>query len=311
MALGWGALYGSGGSVSANNNVAVGRNSMASVTSANNNVANGYYSMNSLSSGTYNSGLGSVSLQKITTGNYNVGIGAFSGYNTTTGSGNIFLGYKAGYDETGSDKLYIHNNETSSPLIYGNFTGRTIGINGKLGIGTMTPSYSLEVSDGNVTSIYASGAISADNFIDRTPAYTGISAIQDIMKIKDDGKGNIDHETLPIIAKIENITIPVYKEIIIQHPNTQECLPDYEYELVYDKNNVPVDKRIIRNLTRCTPVMAWNETKKVLDHYEIKDGRSIGGMVTIQTSAIQELKTEIDLLKSELCLYNNRYSWCP
>ncbi|MCK5169362.1 MAG: hypothetical protein KAQ75_05740 [Bacteroidales bacterium] len=38
------------------------------------------------------------------------------------GSGNVFVGYAAGYGADVSDKLYIDNSSTASPLIYGDFT---------------------------------------------------------------------------------------------------------------------------------------------------------------------------------------------
>jgi len=66
-------------------------------------------------------------------GNRNLGVGFQAGYNAV-GSGNIFLGYRAGYNETGNDKLYIHNDNTSNPLIYGEFDNELLRINGKLEI---------------------------------------------------------------------------------------------------------------------------------------------------------------------------------
>ena len=70
-----------------------------------------------------------------TTGSTNVAIGNFAGFSNLTGSGNVFLGHSAGYAETGSNKLYITNNQTT-PLLYGVFSA-TASAN-KLGIGTKT-----------------------------------------------------------------------------------------------------------------------------------------------------------------------------
>jgi hypothetical protein len=103
-----------------------------------------------------------------TTGYYNTFIGRAAGAANKTGYGNIFLGYYAGYFETGSNKLYISNSNTSSPLIYGEFDNEFVTINGtlnandtnvkgvldvnndviingKLGVGTSSPNFSLEV----------------------------------------------------------------------------------------------------------------------------------------------------------------------
>jgi hypothetical protein len=61
----------------------------------------------------------------------NVIIGSGSG-GGNTGSSNVFIGYKAGSAETGSNKLYIANSETTTPLIYGDFSTPAVRINGSL-----------------------------------------------------------------------------------------------------------------------------------------------------------------------------------
>lgn len=59
----------------------------------------------------------------------NVFLGANAGYTLISGSGNIFIGYNAGYSETGSNKLYIDNSNTATPLIYGDLASDKVGIN--------------------------------------------------------------------------------------------------------------------------------------------------------------------------------------
>ena len=56
-------------------------------------------------------------------------IGYQAGLSTVEGDGNVFLGHKAGYDETASNRLYVHNSESASPLIYGEFDNRFVQIN--------------------------------------------------------------------------------------------------------------------------------------------------------------------------------------
>ncbi|MCP4090197.1 MAG: hypothetical protein GY746_10440 [Gammaproteobacteria bacterium] len=46
--------------------------------------------------------------------------------------GNVFLGYMAGYSEHGSNKLYIENSNSSTPLIYGDFDTDSVVVNSKL-----------------------------------------------------------------------------------------------------------------------------------------------------------------------------------
>jgi hypothetical protein len=75
-----------------------------------------------------------------TTGQYNVCMGYEAGYNNVEGDGNLFLGHQAGYFETGSNKLYIANdNDTSAVIIYGDFS------TGRVGIGTTNPAAKLDV----------------------------------------------------------------------------------------------------------------------------------------------------------------------
>ena len=72
-------------------------------------------------SGYYNVYMGYGTGYNKTSGNNNVILGSFAGTNNSTGSGNVFIGQESGYYETGSNKLYIDNSNTASPLIYGDF----------------------------------------------------------------------------------------------------------------------------------------------------------------------------------------------
>jgi hypothetical protein len=97
--------------------------------------------------GSYNNFLGTAAGIYNTTGSENVFVGINAGRSNTTGAGNVFLGYAAGYNETGSDKRYIANSDTDTPLIYGNFSSSILRINGKVGIGR-TPSYPIHTAGG-------------------------------------------------------------------------------------------------------------------------------------------------------------------
>ncbi len=80
----------------------------------------GGYAGNS-NNGSKNAAFGVSALGANTSGTQNTAIGTYSGGNNLTGSRNVFLGYNAGFNETGSDKLYIANTNTSTPLIKGTF----------------------------------------------------------------------------------------------------------------------------------------------------------------------------------------------
>jgi hypothetical protein len=80
--------------------------------------------------GSYNVFFGANSGSNNQSGSYNTCLGINSGYNNGYGNRNVFIGSYAGYYETGSDKLYIDNSNTSSPLIYGDFLSNTLRVNG-------------------------------------------------------------------------------------------------------------------------------------------------------------------------------------
>lgn len=80
----------------------------------------------------YNVGIGPQSGYGITSGDYNVLIGYQAGYNIAAALRSVFIGYQAGYNETGSDKLYIANSNTATPLIKGDFSTSVLTVNGML-----------------------------------------------------------------------------------------------------------------------------------------------------------------------------------
>ncbi|MCF0071486.1 hypothetical protein LZD49_13475 [Dyadobacter sp. CY261] len=69
-------------------------------------------------------------------GSNNVSIGFAAGSGTgatnTNGTGNVLIGPFAGYYETGSNKLYIANSNTTTPMIYGEFPTTNPANAGKL-----------------------------------------------------------------------------------------------------------------------------------------------------------------------------------
>ncbi|MEM7551343.1 MAG: hypothetical protein AAF363_16805 [Bacteroidota bacterium] len=117
--------------------------------------------------GSYNTFIGGYSGLNNTTGSRNVFLGRSAGSGNSTGSGNIMIGYHAGYSETGSNKLYIDNSSTSTPLIWGDFSNNYIGINTK---SNLTSTYRLSVGGGihatnhikTTGTLYASGGNSAN-----------------------------------------------------------------------------------------------------------------------------------------------------
>ncbi|MCX6334749.1 MAG: tail fiber domain-containing protein [Bacteroidia bacterium] len=83
--------------------------------------------------GSFNVLLGNLAGQTAYTGDANVYLGAYSGRYNLTGSGNVFIGYGAGRDEMNSQRLYIANSATTTPLIFGEFDNHKVVINGNSG----------------------------------------------------------------------------------------------------------------------------------------------------------------------------------
>jgi hypothetical protein len=157
---GAGASMTSGGS-----NVAIGQSALINMTTRDGHTAVGFEALRSVTTGLYSTAVGRACLRG-DTGNYNTAVGWNCFYGKTTGnynvvmgygaggfttsrsniaqntivgaeagenlatnaSGNVLLGYRAGNAETGSNKLYISNSNTTTPLIYGEFSGATAGV---------------------------------------------------------------------------------------------------------------------------------------------------------------------------------------
>lgn len=124
------------GAVTGTTNVAIGFLSGYSITEGSGNVLMGYGAANSITTGQNNICIGGVAGHSLTTTSSNVCIGVSAGQ-STTGYGSVFIGHEAGKNETGGGKLYIDNSDTSKPLIGGDFSARTVTINGVLWVGSV------------------------------------------------------------------------------------------------------------------------------------------------------------------------------
>ncbi len=109
--------------------VAIGYDALSKDSSSGNNVAVGAGAMYNFTTGAENTAVGHQALNDVVTGSQNVALGTNSG---GTGSGNVFLGYAAGSGSTSSNKLYIANSNTATPLIYGEFDNAKVSVNGSL-----------------------------------------------------------------------------------------------------------------------------------------------------------------------------------
>lgn len=151
---------------SGGSNTAIGHQSLETVTSSSSNVAIGSWAAR-YSTGGSNTVVGATAFTDNTAGDNNTILGALSarnlngnnntmlGYQTGSNSfsytmdGSVFIGYNVGFYETNSNRLYIDNSGTSTPLIYGEFDNDVLRVNGEFQIGDPASSgYAFEAVDG-------------------------------------------------------------------------------------------------------------------------------------------------------------------
>jgi Chaperone of endosialidase len=101
-------------------------------STGNRNQFNGFESGFNHVNGDYNTLIGFRAGYNNDAGYNNTMLGYQAGYSNISGGGNVFLGTNAGYYETGSDKLYIDNSSTTTPLIYGDFATNLFRTNGNV-----------------------------------------------------------------------------------------------------------------------------------------------------------------------------------
>jgi hypothetical protein len=112
-------------------------------TTGNNNTATGRLALYTNISGNNNTAMGYNALSSNTIGHRNVAIGRGAGANNLFGSDNIYIGFEAGNTASLSenDKLYINNEKSITPLIYGEFDNNTLTINGSTTVNGATTVY--------------------------------------------------------------------------------------------------------------------------------------------------------------------------
>jgi len=188
IAIGREALLSNATTITGSYNTGIGYQSGYNLSTGQYNVLSGYQAGYGLTAGSYNLCLGWQAGDSITSANYNICLGGKAGagvvagannvlvghesaktYNFSNvtavgfqagelnqGSDNVFVGYKAGRSETASNKLHIANNSTES-LIEGDFSAKTVNINGALTVNGAAVGGAMElISTQTITSAVAS-----------------------------------------------------------------------------------------------------------------------------------------------------------
>lgn len=110
-------------------NVYIGSSAGAAENESEGNVMIGFFAGTKLTKANDNTFMGKQAGENVLTGGENTYIGKNAGRNNITGGKNVFLGFEAGSNETGSNKLYIDNSNTATPLIWGDFSANRLGVN--------------------------------------------------------------------------------------------------------------------------------------------------------------------------------------
>jgi hypothetical protein len=118
--------------LNASNNTSIGSNAGTGAGNASNNVFVGTNAGTSVFTGAGSVFVGSNAAYNSVSASQSVYVGAEAGYSAGGALANIFIGYRSGYNEAGSNKLYIENSNSASPLIYGEFDNDILRINGEL-----------------------------------------------------------------------------------------------------------------------------------------------------------------------------------
>lgn len=132
-------------------NLALGANALRLNNTGSSNVAIGATSLRNGQNVFNNVAVGRGTLFNNISGSSNVAIGfeAGRGSSGSSKSHGVFIGFQAGYSENNSQRLYIANTGTSSPLIYGEFDNNILRVNGTLQVNSPTTTgYSLPTADG-------------------------------------------------------------------------------------------------------------------------------------------------------------------
>lgn len=240
-------------------------------TTSTHNVNIGYYSGYS-NTGGYNTFLGNYSGRSNSTGSYNTFLGYQAGY-SNAGSNNVFIGKQAGYNESGSDKLYIDNSSTSTPLIFGNFSTNQVGINAQ-----PNSSHTLTVG-GSVyaTSIYVNGTQLIPHFM--TSGNDLYYNTGNISIGTNDPKGY----KLAVAGKI------ISEEVVIK---LQSSWPDYVFEPTYELRPLAEVEKFLRTNKHLPEVPSALEIKE--------NGLNTGEMNAILLKKVEELTLYIIDLEKRL-----------
>ena len=262
------------------NSVAIGLNTMISTTGAGNTVV-GDSALALATTGQDNTAFGAGSLGGLTTGIENVAIGSQSGQNIVSSSENTLVGFQAGF---GDFALGLGSNNT----FVGNRTGYNSSGNGNVFIGWTT---ALNATTGNNNIVIGSGADKA------TPTSSnsitlGNSSIS-VLRCQVTTITSLSDER----DKKEIQELPVGLEFIEKLKPVKFVWNDRDEE---GKHDVEDFGFIAQDLKAAQEESEAGYLNLVYDENPEKLEASYGKLLPVLVKAIQEMSSEIKLLKEEI-----------
>jgi hypothetical protein len=268
-------------------NIAIGNASLENSTTASNNTALGFISMLGVTTGSNNTALGSEALQANTTASKNVAVGYQAGYTTYNGDGQTLVGYQAGYALTnGSYVSTFIGYQAGIAMTSGNkntIIGSYSGNQGGLDIRTASNRIVLSDGDGNPR-------LHIDN-----SGYAYIPAIPV------GGTANMHWSSSAGQLFVTSSSRRFKHDIIEYDKGLAELMQMQPKYFVY--NDEPNQKQRagfiaedFHDLGMTEYVEYWKDDKGNDTPSEI----GYSNMVAILVKSIQELKAEVDSLKSQL-----------
>lgn len=226
----------------------------------------------SVTSGANNSFFGYQAGYSGTTGTGNTYLGYRAGYSNLTGTGNVFIGKDAGYSETGSNKLYISNSQ-SSALIRGDFSTNQVAVNAPIG------TYTFEVGGSlNASSLFIAGQAYKPS--QWTTSGSNISYAA--------GGVTISAASLPATYKLAVGGGIVAEEVLVK---LQANWPDYVFDKQYGLMSLTDLEQYIATHRHLPDVPSASEVKD--------NGVKLGEMEAILLKKIEELTLHLIELKRQ------------
>jgi len=218
---------------SGSNNTAIGHESLRQNTTGITNVAVGISSLYNNTTGSFNVAIGNGALRDNTTNDNDVAVGALTLAEKETGEGNVaignragildqnsernvyigdraggglsgdplenktdnvFIGYQSGFNESGSNKLYIENTASTTPLLYGEFDNGILRTNGTFQINDPSATgYAFPIADGAANQVLTTDGAGNTSWQN---ASSGAERINDLIDGKSDNDGSDDGSSI-------------------------------------------------------------------------------------------------------------------